>query len=36
MRHPRQLLESERVYIAGVIGLGLLPVAMAIAAVFVP
>ncbi|MCS3496187.1 hypothetical protein M2189_004853 [Bradyrhizobium japonicum] len=36
MRHPRQLLQSEKAYTAGMIGLGLLPVAMAIAAILVP
>ncbi|MGX1320510.1 hypothetical protein AB7M17_003963 [Bradyrhizobium sp. USDA 377] len=33
MRHPKQLLEREIVYTAGVIGLGLLPVAIAITAI---
>ena len=37
MRHPsKPLLHKEIVYRAGAIGLGLLPIAMAFAAVLIP
>jgi hypothetical protein len=37
MRHPsKPLLDKEIAYRAGVIGLGLLPIAMAFAAILIP
>ena len=37
MRHPsKPLLDKAIAYRAGAIGLGLLPIAMAVAAVFIP